>query len=562
MWILNQIVRRAYAETGSWFYPAFSERFCAKHCQSSQNPCPWSRNNELIEWLNFCVIPKLRFVSHVAQRMANLLTPRLQRIQSERSQAFSPQKKATDNPIEVNSQSMVEYEKVRIQLTDVSRTIMRLGHMLQACGASAYRIKISMARLATALGADEHHVHVTFGEISSTVYLHPFSRTEISEQRAFGTNAAKLDRLRLFIQNIKPNTPVSEANRLMDRIESYKPEFNKVANALAAGFACAGFCFLNRGGLIECILAGFAAGIGQAVRRMMMAKKTNHFAVWMTAGFVASIVYIFLAWVLQSLLIHAFSRYYLMTLPPWVTGDPLGFRVGIVSAVLFLVPGFPLITSMLDLVRLDLSAGIPRLAYTIMLLISGGVSVWIVSLTFNWIVDPPAVPPIQGPGLYIARTICSFVASAGFAMLFNSTRRLCIYAGLICAVVNPLRFIVVESGLNWQLSVGLEALAIGLLADVISRLSNFNYSRVSLSVPAAVLMIPGVPLYSALVHLNEGNLTEAIASLTEVSVVILAVGIGLSTARMLTDRNWLQDREIVSTHPILHADTDDSFSMR
>ncbi|WP_298635629.1 threonine/serine exporter ThrE family protein [uncultured Mobiluncus sp.] len=498
----------------------------------------------------------------IKDRTAAFLSRRLERLRSERNRAFTPKKKAADEPIEVNTQSMVEYEKIRIQLTDVSRTIMRLGHMLQSCGASAYRIKISMARLATALGADEHHVQVTFGEISSTVYLRPFSRTEISEQRDFGTNAAKLDRLRLFIQNIKPDTPLSEANRLMNRIESYKPEFNKVANTLAAGFACACFCFLNRGGLIECVLAGLAAGFGQTVRRMMMSKKTNHFAVWMTAGFAASLVYIGCAVLLETMLQRAYSPAVLAAIPPWITADPLGFRVGIVSAVLFLVPGFPLITSMLDLVRLDLSAGIPRLVYTLMLIISAGASVWIVSLTFQWAVDPAVNPPLEGHWLYLARTFCSFVASAGFAMLLNSTRRLCVYAGLICAVVNPLRFFVVESGFNWQFSVGLEALAIGLLADVISRLSNFNYSRVSLSVPAAVLMVPGVPLYSALVHLNEGNTIGAIASLSEVSVVILAIGIGLSTARMLTDRNWLQDKEIVDTHPVLNADTDDSFSMR
>ena len=505
---------------------------------------------------------KLRFLSRVKNQTATFLSQRLEKLRSERSHAFTPKRKASDDPIEVNPQRMVEYEKIRIQLTDVSRTIMRLGHMLQSCGASAYRIKISMARLATALGADEHHVQVTFGEISSTVYLRPFSRTEISEQRDFGTNAAKLDRLRLFIQNIKPDTPVSEANRPMDRIESYKPEFNKIANTLAAGFACACFCFLNRGGLIECVLAGVAAGFGQSVRRIMMAKKTNHFAVWMTAGFAASLVYIGCAVLLETMLQRAYSPAVLATIPPWITADPLGFRVGIVSAVLFLVPGFPLITSMLDLVRLDLSAGIPRLVYTLMLIISAGASVWIVSLTFHWAVDPAVNPPLEGHWLYFARTFCSFVASAGFAMLFNSTRRLCVYAGLICALVNPLRFFVVESGFNWQFSVGLEALAIGLLADVISRLSNFNYSRVSLSVPAAVLMVPGVPLYSALVHLNEGNTIGAIASLSEVSVVILAIGIGLSTARMLTDRNWLQDKEIVDTHPVLNADADDSFSMR
>lgn len=481
---------------------------------------------------------------------------------TERSKAFSPHTDIQPEEIQLDSKSLIEFERARILLTEKSQTILRLGRTLQACGASAYRIKVSMARLATALGAEEHHVHITFGEISSTVHSQSLSRTEVSEQRVFGTNAAKLDRLRFFVQNLKPGTSVSEANRLMDRIDAYPPEYGKLVNALAAGIACACFCFLNRGGLIECLLAGVAAGLGQAVRRFMLSKQTNHFGVWMFCGIVGATVYVALASTLNLILGLFMSQSEIIAMPLWLSGDTIGFRTGIVSAVLFLVPGFPLITSMLDLVRMDLSAGIPRLMYTVMLVISAGVAVWLVSLTFDWAVDPPAMPQIQGPGLYGIRMLCSFAASVGFAMLFNSTWRLSIYAGLICAITNPLRFLIVDNGANWQLMVGIEALVIGLLADVISRASNYNYSRVSLSVPAAVLMIPGVPLYAALTHLNEGNMLQALSSLAEVSVVILAIGIGLSTARMLTDTNWLKDREIVETNSVLKTDTEQPFSMR
>lgn len=462
----------------------------------------------------------------------------------------------------LNTQSLIELEKTRITLAEQSQTIMRLGHMLQTCGASAYRIKISMARMATALGANEHNVQVTFGEISSTVYLPPYSRTAVSEQRAFGTNAAKLDRLRKFVQNLKPGMSVDEANVAMDEIDSYSVEYTSVVNALASGIACACFCFLNRGGLVECILAGLAAGLGQALRKQMMIRKVNHFGVWLVAGFAGASLYILFATILNHILERFFTPAVLENLPIWLSGDSHGFRAGIVSAVLFLVPGFPLITSMLDLVRMDLSAGIPRFVYTTMLVMSAGVAVWLVSIVFNWAVDPPAQPPIHGVWLFIVRALCSFVASTGFAMLFNCTWRLSIYAGLICGIVNPLRFLAVDSGVTWQLAVGLEALAIGLMADVVSRVSDFKYSRVSLSVPAAVLMVPGVPLYAALTHLNEGDYSQAFTALTEVSVVILAIGIGLASARMLTDRNWLQDRVLNGNHPVLNSNKQSPYSMR
>lgn len=464
--------------------------------------------------------------------------------------------------MDLNAQDLVKMEQIRITLTKQSETIMRLGHMLQACGASAYRIKISMARMATALGANEHNVQVTFGEISSTVYLPPYSRTVVSEQRTFGTNAAKLDRLRNFVQNLEPGMSVEDANKAMDKIDSYGVEYSNLVNALASGIACACFCFLNRGGLVECILAGLAAGFGQAIRKQMMIRKVNHFGVWLAAGFAGASLYILFATVLNLVLGQFCSAEALSNLPIWLSGDSIGFRAGIVSAVLFLVPGFPLITSMLDLVRMDLSAGIPRFVYTSMLVVSAGVSVWLVSVVFDWAVDPPAQPPLHGVWLFVVRAICSFIASTGFAMLFNCTWRLSIYAGLICGVVNPLRFLAVDNGVTWQLAVGLEALAIGLLADVISRASNFKYSRVSLSVPAAVLMVPGVPLYAALTHLNEGDYSQAFTALTEVSVVILAIGIGLASARMLTDRNWLQDRVLKGNHPVLNPDIRSDYSMR
>ena len=57
--------------------------------------------------------------------------------------------------------------------------------------------------------------------------------------------------------------------------------------------------------------------------------------------------------------------------------------------MLFLVPGFPLVTGALDLAKLDFSAGVARTAYALMILISAGLSVWAVS----WLVglSPDAI---------------------------------------------------------------------------------------------------------------------------------------------------------------------------
>ena len=441
---------------------------------------------------------------------------------------------------------MIEEDEL---LTEQSKVVMRLGHMLLACGASSFRVKVSMSRLAAALGVREHHAQVTFGEISSTVYGKCNFRTEVSEQRTFGTNAAQLDRLRVFVQHLKVRMSVEEANRALDKIAANGPEYGTVANMLASGISCACFCFLNRGGLVECILAGIAATAGQALRKQMMIRHMGHFGIWMACGVVASTIYVALATLFNLALPHLASASEIANLPVWFTGTSSGYHAGIVSAVLFLVPGFPLITAMLDLVRSDLAAGVNRSVYVMMLVVSAGAAVWLTSLAFSWAVDPPATPPISGVGLYLVRMLCSFIAAYGFAMLFNCTLEVSFWAALICAIVNPLRFFGVEEGLLWQFAVGVEAFAIGMGAHFISKATKYAYSRVSLSVPAAVLMIPGVPLYAGLTHMNQGNYAEAISSITEVCIVILAVGIGLALARMVTDPNWRTESELRKLHP-------------
>lgn len=454
-----------------------------------------------------------------------------------------------------------ELRQIRDRLAAQSQVTMRLGHMLLESGASSYRVKLSMARLARAVGVEQQHAQVTFGEISSTVYAHGTFRTEVSEQRVFGTNAAKLDRLRHFVQHLKPHVTVEDVNAVLDRIQAFKPEYSTLANMLASGFACMCFCFLNRGGLIECIIAGIAATLGQALRKQMLHRHMNHFGVWMMCGLVAATAYIGMAAGFQAFL-DAMPSINQGALPVWFTGSAAGYHAGIISAVLFLVPGFPLLTGMLDLVRTDMSAGISRLTYVLMLVISAGAAVWLVSLTFSWAVDPPTSPPVDGALLFILRMVASFVSAFGFAMLFNAEAKLCFWAALVCAIVNPIRFFAVEQGMLWQFGVGVEALLIGLAADAISRISGFRYSRVSLSVPASVIMIPGVPLYAALTHMNQGSYLQAANSLSEVALVVLAIGIGLAIARMVTDPGWRREGAIRKAAALEDAARGGEFFMR
>ena len=87
--------------------------------------------------------------------------------------------------------------------------------------------------------------------------------------------------------------------------------------------------------------------------------------------------------------------------------------------------------------------------------------------------------------------------------------------------------------------VGLMSMLVGLFAALLS--TKVRSSRVTLSVPAVVIMIPGVPFYRAITAVNQGETLTAFASIAEVSFVILAIGVGLAISRMLTDPGWTFD---------------------
>ena len=405
-----------------------------------------------------------------------------------------------------------------------SRVVLRLGQMLLAAGAGSYRVKASMRTCAEAVGIEKHHAQVTFTEVVATAYANGTFRTELAEQRLLGVNADRIDRITNYLASIEgTQVLVEDVDKALDEIERVKPLYGWLANALASGLACAAFAFLNAGGWVECSVVAIAAFIGQFLRRQMLKRHMNHFGVWMVCGGVAASAYILCVYLAQKYM-----------------GIEPTHQAGFISALLFLVPGFPLVTGIIDLVRHDFAGGIQRIVYVAMLVVSAGVAVWSISKVFNWSVTPEYVVSLPAYIHFPLRFFTSFVAAFGFAMLFNSPPKVCAAAALIGAVINTGRIaLAVELGMPVPAAVGLAALCAGLLAAAVA--AKTRYSRVTLSVPAVVIMIPGVPLYRSLTYLNNGQTMEALEQLSTVLFTIVAIGIGLAISRMLTDRAWLME---------------------
>ncbi|QQM68311.1 threonine/serine exporter family protein [Actinomyces weissii] len=410
-----------------------------------------------------------------------------------------------------------------------SGVVIRLGRMMLAAGAGSYRVKSSMARAAAAVGLDRHEATVTMTELVTSSYVGERFRTETAEQRRVGVNVARLEALRRIVHDLQPHTTVEELDARLDKVNQMHGLYGNVANALASGVACAGFCFLNAGGWVECLLVLLAATVGQALRRQMLERQYQHFFTWLVCGVVASGLYM--------------GADALLVAGGLITNSHQG---GLISAILFLIPGFPMVTAMLDLARQDFSSAISRGSYVALVMASAGVAVWAVTYPFGWDVTTVTSPHPHGLLLYALRCFCSFIAAYGFAMLFNAPARACLLAAIVGAVANTGRLFLIDVvGVPWQLAVGLAAVVIGLLAQAF--VSRASQSRVALSVPAVVIMIPGVPFYRAITSLNDRAkdptvaVNEAMGNLWQVFFVIAAIGVGLALARIITDHGWRHD---------------------
>ena len=92
-------------------------------------------------------------------------------------------------------------------------------------------------------------------------------------------------------------------------------------------------------------------------------------------------------------------------------------------------------------------AGISRLTYVGLLLISASFAVWVLGSLFHLPLDAPA-PLNLHPTLYLVlQVLSSGVAAAGFAMLCRLSGGVPAWGGVIAAVANPARIYMVEAGM-------------------------------------------------------------------------------------------------------------------
>ena len=398
----------------------------------------------------------------------------------------------------------------------------RVGLMMLSCGTGAWRVRSSMNELSALLDMT-CTVDIGLMSINYTCFDGNDAFSQSLCLTNTGVNTSKLNRLEKFVMHFKEREitkSCEEIHTILDKIEEIHGLYSPVTLAVAAALACACFTFLLGGGPIEMLCAFAGAGIGNYIRCKL---SKHHYTL-----FLCIIVSISAACLSYSVMLKLLEICFAVKVE---------HEAGYICAMLFIIPGFPFITSGIDLAKLDLRSGMERMMYSVIIISVATMTAWVLAMVLG--LKPLSFTTMSlGLWQWIVLRICaSFGGVFGFSVMFNSPKELSATAGIIGAIANTLRLELVDLvSLPPAAAAFIGALTAGILASVLK--SKIGYPRISLTVPSIVIMVPGLYLYRAIYNLGVMSLQTSASWFAAAILIILALPLGLIFARILTDKTF------------------------
>ena len=338
-----------------------------------------------------------------------------------------------------------------------------------------------------------------------------------------GVNTSKLNQLERFVKKFpKEGVHMSgeQLHNRLDEIEQIRGLYTPLQLGLAAAFACAAFTFLLGGGPIEMLCAFIGAGVGNFLRCHLIKR---HFTLYLCV--ISSVALACLSYIVSLRLIDTIFT---------LSGN---HEAGYICAMLFIIPGFPFITSGIDLAKLDMRSGLERLAYAVIIVVTATITGWVMSTLLG--LQPADFEALAIPsGLHLVlRLAASFVGVFGFSIMFNSPVSIAASAAVIGAVANTLRLELVDfTEFPAAVAAFVGSLAAGLLASFLMK--RLGYPRISVTVPSIVIMVPGLYLFRAVYNMGEMSLALSANWFVSALLIIMMLPLGLICARIITDRSF------------------------
>ena len=212
-------------------------------------------------------------------------------------------------------------------LEDLAMLSMEFGRILMECGASAKIVEEYVSRVAKGLGAGRVDLRVGYASLAITVGIGHGGITRMRKVGSLGVNQQLGQAVRALVRRQeaeKLSLAVTQAE--LTRLVKETPRHPGWVVDLSVGLACASFGRLLDVDWQAFLPVFFAAALGQCVRRQLLHRQVNVFIVATVVAFLASFLS---GWLARWAGSHTVDK-------------------AMVSAVLLLVPGVPLLNAQYD----------------------------------------------------------------------------------------------------------------------------------------------------------------------------------------------------------------------
>lgn len=413
---------------------------------------------------------------------------------------------------------------VNATLKEKATLVGRVGLMMLSVGTGAWRVRASMNKISRALGIT-CTADIGLLAIAYTCIENGETYTNAISINTTGVNTDRLRYLEEFADGFQDRAgrySVEQFHRILDKFQTLPPNYKAWNLGLASALACCAFTFLLGGGVVEMICAFFGAGVGNFVRKLLLEKHITLLANVTVGVASACCTYVLL-----------------LELAEIIMGVSSVHQAGYICSMLFVIPGFPLITGGIDLAKLDLRSGLERITYALLIIIMATLTGWITATIFNFHPSEFTEMEINPALMLVLRLVTSFCGVYGFSLMFNSPRKMAFIAGIIGMLVNTLRLELIDfTSIPVSAAAFVGALCSGLLASALKK--KVGFPRITLTVPSIVIMVPGMFMYKGIYYMALNDIQTGALWLTKALLIVVALPLGLIFARILTDKNFRQ----------------------
>ena len=386
------------------------------------------------------------------------------------------------------------------KVEEILDVAMEIGVNLLQCGAEIRRVEETITYICKAYGATEVDVFAIPSLIISTIVVEGQTyTTKIKRNLDVTTDLFRLEKYNKLSRKICMDKPsLVEVKEEVNHIKNLK-DYNIFLLYLGAILTAGGFAIFFGGTILDGLSAGLVS-IPMFMFLRLQKKTFNQFVHTLICALIGGFFSVIACWIgLAENLSYVMS-----------------------GAIMIIIPGLAIGTSIRDIMSNDVLSGSVRLFQAIVssMAIAAGFS------AFAHLYRGPVEMNATVEWWVILLT--SFIATCGFAIILNNKYRHLVIVS-ICGVVSCAAYFFTYKAIDSSfISVMVGSMVSTIIAEVLAR--TLKSPTTVFLIPAIIPFVPGAKLFFMMYNLINGKMTECYSNFNDLAQSSLGIAVGIILA--------------------------------